>query len=90
MPRYVIERVFPDGLHVPINQEGAAAPRGVVARNADYGVTWVHSYVSEDKLRSYCVYDGPSPEAIREAAGMNNLPVDKITKVIVLDPYFYS
>ena len=90
MPRYVIERVFPDGLHVPINQEGAAATRGVVARNADYGVTWVHSYVSEDKLRSYCVYDGPSPEAIREAAGMNNLPVDKITKVIVLDPYFYS
>jgi hypothetical protein len=90
MPRYVIERNFADGLHIPINSEGVAATMGVVARNADQGVTWVHSYVSEDKLRSYCVYDGPSPEAIREAAGMNNLPVDKITKVTVLDPYFYS
>lgn len=90
MPRYVIERVFPDGLHVPIDEEGAASNRTVIARNLDYGVTWVHSYVSEDKLRSYCVYDAPSPEAIRRAAGVNNLPVEKITKVTVLDPYFYS
>ncbi|TXG81455.1 MAG: DUF4242 domain-containing protein [Thermomicrobiales bacterium] len=90
MPRYVIERVFPDGLHVPIDKEGAANNRAVIARNLDYGVTWVHSYVSEDKLRSYCVYDGPNPEAIRKAAGVNNLPVEKITKVTVLDPYFYS
>lgn len=90
MPRYVVERTFENGLLVPINQEGAAATRGVVARNADHGVTWVHSYVSEDKRSSFCVYDGPSPEAIREAANLNDLPVDKITRVTVLDPYFYS
>jgi hypothetical protein len=35
------------------------------------------------------VYDGPSPEAIREAAAVNGLPVDQITEVRVLDPYFY-
>ena len=64
--------------------------RGVVSRNADLGVTWVHSYVSEDKAKSYCVYDGPNPEAIRKAAQSNDLPVDKITKITVLDPYFYS
>jgi Protein of unknown function (DUF4242) len=39
--------------------------------------------------KSYCVYDAPSPEAIRHAARRNNLPVDKITQVQVLDPYFY-
>lgn len=89
MPRYIVERTFTDGLHIPISQEGAATTRGVVSRNADHGVTWVHSYVSEDKRTSYCVYDGPSPEAIREAAGCNDLPVDKITRVSVLDPYFY-
>jgi hypothetical protein len=90
MPRYVIERTFKDGLHIPINQEGAASTRGVVSRNSDHSVTWIHSYVSEDKRKSFCVYDGPSPEAIREAARCNDLPVDKITKVTVLDPYFYS
>jgi hypothetical protein len=34
-------------------------------------------------------YDGPSPEAIRQAAQVNGLPVDQITEVTVLDPYFY-
>lgn len=90
MPRYVIERSFPDGLIIPINQEGAAATKEVVARNANLGVTWLHSYVSPDKKKSFCVYDGPDPETIREAARCNNLPVDKITRVSVLDPYFYS
>jgi hypothetical protein len=34
-------------------------------------------------------YDGPSPEAIRRAAEVNQLPVDRITEVRFLDPYFY-
>jgi pimeloyl-ACP methyl ester carboxylesterase len=37
-------------------------------------VTWVHSYVSDDKSRTYCVYDGPTPEAIRKAAERNGSP----------------
>lgn len=90
MPRYVIERTFKDGLHIPIDQAGAAMTRGVVSRNSDFGVTWIHSYVSQDKQKTFCVYDGPSPEAIREAAGCNGLPVDRITRVTVLDPYFYA
>jgi len=89
MPRYVIERNFPAGLHIPVNDEGAKACCGVVDANAREGVTWVHSYVSADKTRSFCVYDGPDPEAIRRAAGSNNLPVERITEVSVLDPYFY-
>lgn len=89
MPRYMVERTFDGGLHIPTTDEGAAACLGVVDRNADLGVTWVHSYVSEDKTTSYCVYDGPNPEAIRRAAERNGLPVDRIAKVSVLDPYFY-
>ncbi len=89
MPRYLVERVFPEGLAIPANEEGAAACRGVVAENADHGVIWVHSYVSEDKGTSFCVYDGPTPEAIRRAAEVNGLPVERITRVSVLDPYFY-
>jgi hypothetical protein len=90
MPRYVVERTFPNGLAIPTTDEGAATCLGVVDRNADVGVTWVHSYVSDDKHTTYCVYDGPSPEAIRQAAERNGLPVDRITRVSVLDPYFYK
>lgn len=90
MPRYMIERNFSDGLHIPIDADGIKACASVVDRNAEDGVTWVHSYVSDDKSRTYCVYDAPTPEAVRTAAQKNGLPVDRITEVRVLDPYFYS
>ena len=89
MRRYVVERTFRDGLHIPMTDEGAIACLGVVDHNADLGVTWVHSYVSQDKTKTYCIYDGPGPDAIRQAAARNGLPVDQITEVRVLDPYFY-
>jgi len=60
-----------------------------VHRNGELGVTWVHSYVSDDKKRTFCVYDAPDEEAIRRAATRNTLPIDQITPVSVLDPYFY-
>lgn len=89
MPRYLIERVFPDGLEIPVDRDGAKVCRTVILNNNDDSVTWIHSYVSDDKKKTFCVYDAPSPEAIRKAAGRNKLPVDKITEVMVLDPYFY-
>jgi hypothetical protein len=89
MPRYLIERTFSDGLHIPLTEEGATVCRTVVANNSDDLVTWIHSYVTDDKSKTYCIYDAPSPEAIRRAARRNNLPVDKIIEVQVLDPYFY-
>jgi hypothetical protein len=89
MPRYMVERTFPDGLQIPTNAEGAQACLGVVDKNAAEGVTWVHSYVSDDKTHTYCIYDGPSPEAIRRSAGSTGLPIDSISEVRVLDPYFY-
>ena len=89
MPRYIIERAFPEGLRMPTDKDGAKACLGVVTNNASRGVTWIHSYVSEDLKRTFCVYDGPNPEAIREVARLNNLPHDRITPVRVLDPYFY-
>jgi hypothetical protein len=89
MPRYMVERTFPDGLHIPVNDDGASALGGIVERNAGEGVTWVHSYVSADKTRTFCVYDAPSPDAIHKVAAKNNIPVDAIHEVSVLDPYFY-
>ena len=89
MPRYIVQRTFADGFRIPLTEEGANACLGIVETNGDLGVTWLQSYVSEDKRTSYCVYDAPDPEAIRKAAGRNGLPVDVITCVSVLDPYRY-
>jgi len=89
MPRYLVERTFPAGLALPANDDGAAMCRTVVACNADERVTWIHSYVTPDRQRSYCIYDAPDPEAIRRVAHRNGLPVDRMTEVRVLDPYFH-
>ncbi len=89
MPRYLVEREFKEGLHIPVDAAGAEVCQTVVGRNADRGVTWVHSYVSDDKSKTFCVYDAPNAEAIRQVAETNGLPVERITKVSVLDPYFY-
>ena len=89
MSRYVVERKFAEGLSIPAGVEGAALCLAIVERNADEGVTWVHSYVSDDRGKTFCVYDAPSPEAIRKTAARNDLPIDRITQVRVLDPHFH-
>ena len=90
MPRYIVQRSFPEGFHMPMDAAGADVCHRLVESNAEEGVTWVHSYVSEDKHAMFCVYDAPTPEAIRRTASRNELPVDQITQVHVLDPYFYA
>jgi hypothetical protein len=90
MPRYVVQRTFSEGLHVPAGHGGVELCRGVVEHNAQDEVTWINSFVSEDKTHTFCIYDAPTPEAIRKAAARNGLPVDEITRVSVLDPYFYA
>jgi len=84
----MVERIFDGGLGVRADAAGAEVCGAVVRRNADEGVTWLHSYVSDDGNRTFCIYDGPTPEAIRKAAAVNELPVDRITRISVLDPYF--
>src|SRR5215468_6006750 len=89
MGRYLVERSFPKGLSISINDEGAALCRTIVLNNTEDGVTWIHSYVSDDRKKTYCICDAPSPEAIRRASRRNNLPIDRITDVCILNPYFY-
>lgn len=89
MPRFMVERTFPDGLNIPATDDGAKTVATVVAKNAASGVTWVHSYVSPDKTKTFCIYDAPTEAAVRESAERNGLPVDRITPVSVLDPYFF-
>lgn len=49
MPRYVVERTLPEGMHIPTENGGVEFCCGVIERNAEAGVTWISSFVSEDK-----------------------------------------
>jgi hypothetical protein len=89
MPRYLIEQTFQEHLNIPANAEGLQMVQTIISNDILDGVTWIHSYITADKRKSFSIYDAPTPEAIRRAAGRNSLPVDRIVEVRVLDPYFY-
>ena len=76
--RYLIERTFPAGA---LDGVDAAAKKQVNEKNATLNVTWEKSYANADKTKLYCVYDGPSEDAVREAAKLNGLPVDNVTAI---------
>ena len=90
MKRFLVERDFPDGLNIPINSEGSELCLNVISKNLEDNVTWVHSYVTKDKKKTFCIYDAPSKEAIKKSGKKNKIPVGKISEVSVLDPYFYK
>jgi hypothetical protein len=75
MPRYVVERTFPEGLYIPVETTARTVAHRD-QRNAEENVTWLHSYVSDDKRRTFCVCDAPSPKAILKADGRNAPPVE--------------
>jgi len=88
MPRYLVERTFHENFALPAPGQEAQACLAFVENNALDGVTWMHSYVAPEGEKSFCICDAPTPEALRRAARRNNLPVDRITELCVLDPYF--
>ena len=76
--RYLIERTFPAGA---LDGVDAAAKKKVNENNATLNVTWEKSYANADKTKTYCVYDGPSEAAVREAAKLSGMPVDNVTEI---------
>jgi hypothetical protein len=78
--RYVVERTFPAGA---LDGLDAALKAKVNANNAKYHVNWVMSYANAAKTKTYCIYEGPSEAAVRNAATANALPIDSITEVPV-------
>jgi hypothetical protein len=81
MPLFLIERQFADALQ--LDAGGAAAIKAV---NADVGVNWLFSFLSADRKKTYCLYEAPSADAIREAARLNHIPADLVVEVSQLRP----
>jgi len=89
MPRYLVERTFQEDFNLPNSSNSEQDRLLFNENNALLGAVWIHSFVSTDGKKSYCLYDAPTPEAVRRAALRNSLPVDRITEVRLLDPYLY-
>ena len=76
MPMYVIERSFAEQLDMSSDEV-----KLLEEINADEGVSWVFSFLSADRYRTYCLYEAPSPDAIMAAAERAGIPADAITEV---------
>lgn len=81
MPLFVIERNFAEQLD--LSPEAAA---GVKLINDDVGAHWLFSFLSADKKKTYCLYEAPTAEVVREAARRAGLPADVIVEVSELRP----
>jgi len=80
MALFVIERNFAEQL------DPAALDReGIKEINDDVGVRWIYSFLSADRKKTYCLYEAPNAEAIREAAARLGIPADVITIVEQVD-----
>ena len=85
MPLFLVERNFADELKL-----SSEAVLGIQAVNDDVGVRWVYSFLSDDKRKTYCLYEAPSKDAIRVAAQRNSIPADAVVLVDELRPEAFA
>jgi hypothetical protein len=85
MPLFIIERNFAEQLE--ITRDAASQVQLI---NEEVGVQWLFSFLSADKKKTYCLYEAPDPEAIREAARRANIPADEIIEVSEMRPEMFA
>jgi hypothetical protein len=76
MTLYMIERRFAEQLQMTGDEVNL-----LQEINADEGVSWMFSFLSADRYRTYCLYEAPSPDAIVAAAKRAGIPADAVTEV---------
>jgi hypothetical protein len=83
MPLYMIERSFAEQLDLSEDDV-----KMIEEINGDEGVSWLFSFLSADRRRTYCLYEAPSPEAILAAARKADIPADAVVEVGAATPQF--
>jgi len=76
VPIFMVERNYAEEM-----EPSFEAADGINRINDQEGVRWMYSFLSADKRKTYCLYEAPSPEAIRTAAARAGLPADVIVEV---------
>ena len=85
MPLYVIERHFAE--QIEMTRELASEINLI---NDDVGVQWLFSFLSADRKKSYCLYEAPNAESIREAAERANIPANAVVEVSEVRPEMFT
>jgi Protein of unknown function (DUF4242) len=80
MPRYLVQRRLAGAPEIGADDGQPASPAETGAY-AGLGVTWLQSYVSADKTTAFGIYDGPSEEAIEQAAQVTGRPADSVNEI---------
>lgn len=81
MGLYIIERNLAEALELE-----ALDDDHIKAVNDEVGIRWILSFLSADKRKTYCCYEAPNPEAIREAAARLGIPADEVIPVEEFGP----
>lgn len=76
MALFMIERDFASELELD-----AGTVKAVEEINEGYGVRWLHSFLSADKRKTYCLYEAMNSEDLRQAARKANIPAGAIIEL---------
>ena len=79
-PKGTLERDIPGaGQLSPDELRVIAAKSNAILEGLGPDVTWLHTYVLDDKM--YCVYDASGPAIIEEHARCMGVPANTISKI---------
>ena len=76
MALFMIERNFASTVNV-----SEVDFKAIADVNKQTGVRWLHSFLSADKRKTYCLYEAKNGDAIREAARRAGLPADVVIEL---------
>ena len=76
MPLFMVERRFAERIELDDPRIRLAAEI-----HPELGIEWLNSFLSADRMASYCLYEAPSPEALQELARRTGIPASAITEV---------
>ncbi len=85
MPKFLIERNFAEQLEVTPEIAGQ-----IKSVSTDMGMQWLFSFLSADKKKTYCLFEAPNAETVRENARRLNLPADVVVEVTDLGPEMFA
>lgn len=76
-----------------ISQETVFGMFQDMVRSPAPDATWLHSWMSVDASRLFCLWQAANEEAIRQALGperLQMLPIEAVYEVVDIDPAFFA
>jgi hypothetical protein len=80
MPLFVVERRFVSELD--LDSDDLQELEDYHAAN---DIRWLTSFLSADRKKTYCLYEAPDADALRQQAATLDLPVDAVIEVSEMD-----